>query len=111
GATITTTTAQDAPPSAPVPDLAKVRDLIIKNTPNAIPELITGSTVDELTASVDRAVEAYNRIAAQMQPTTPEQKPEPPAVPAGATVAVNLDDLPAPELIRRGLIELKRRNA
>lgn len=104
--TITPTTDQhQTTATVPADDLAKVRDLIITAHPDAVPELITGSSIDELTASVDNAVAAYQRIAAAV---APHAEPAP-AVPGGASVAVKLDDLPAMELIRRGVAELKRR--
>lgn len=110
--TITPTTTPPAAPSGiPATELAKVRDLVIKTTPNVVPELVTGSNLDELLASVDNAVAAYDRIAQAVAPPAASAEPAEPApnVPAGAHVAVNLDDLPSMELIRRGVAELKRR--
>lgn len=122
----TTTTAVPSAPQAPAQaaagDLAKVRDLIIARTPNAVPELITGNTVDELVASVDSAIAVYDRIAAGMRGDaaatpaagasgTTTAAEAPPAVPGGAHVAVPLAEIPTMELIRRGLAELKTRRA
>jgi hypothetical protein len=91
-----TTTAN--PPSAD--DLETVRALILRAHPDVVPELVTGTTVAELTASIEPAHAAYERIAGRQSPATGN----PPAVPAGgATAVIDPATLPTTEKIRRGL--------
>ena len=81
-------------------DLAAVRELILLAHPDVVPELVAGSTVAELTASVAAARAAYQGVVGR-QPKTVDT---PPAVPAGgATVVVDPAALPTAEKIRRGL--------
>lgn len=79
-------------------ELAAVRELILRAHPDVVPELVSGGSVDELVASVEAAREAYRRVAATVGAT-------PPRVPAGDTprLAVDVEQLPAAEKIRRGL--------
>jgi hypothetical protein len=77
-------------------DLTAIRDLILQAHPDVVPELITGTTLTELTGSIEGAKAAYARIAAR--------QPVPPVVPAGGAVPViDPDRLPTSEKIRRGL--------
>lgn len=46
-------------------DLARIRDLVLAAHPDVVPELIQGTTMDELMASIEPAREAYQRIASQ----------------------------------------------
>ena len=48
-------------------DLGKVRELVLKAHPEVVPDLIVGSSVDELIASVEPARTAYQRIADQVR--------------------------------------------
>ncbi len=60
-----------APPIAsgqqPLADLSKVRQLVLKAHPDVVPDLVRGSSVDELIASVEPARSAYQRIAEQVR--------------------------------------------
>jgi hypothetical protein len=60
-------TANSQQPTAtshqPNPDLDKVRELVLKAHPDIVPDLVGGSSVDELIASVEPARTAYQRIA------------------------------------------------
>jgi hypothetical protein len=103
-----TTEAVTPPPSEAV-DLATVRELVLKAHPDVVPELVTGNSVAELTASIEPAKAAYQRIAEAMASPLGGRTIAPPAVPAGGSAAaVDPDTLPAAEKIRRG-IEAGRR--
>lgn len=88
----------EAEPTADV-ELAAVRELVLRAHPDVVPELVAGSSVGELVASVEAAREAYRRVADAVG------APAPPRVPAGDAprVAVDAELLPAAEKIRRGL--------
>jgi hypothetical protein len=84
-------------------ELGKVRELVLKAHPDVVPDLVRGSSVDELIASVEPARSAYQRIADQVRATesgvgspesevlAPDAQPpasdpivaQPPVVPAG----------------------------
>src|SRR5215213_6738026 len=51
----------------PTTDLGKVRELVLKAHPDVVPDLVVGSSVDELIASVEPARTAYRRIADQVR--------------------------------------------
>jgi hypothetical protein len=85
-------------PAAVMPaetDLGKVRELVLKAHPDIVPDLVVGSSVDELIASVEPARTAYHRIADQVRGTESEVSSDvrprtsdpivvqPPHVPAG----------------------------
>mgnify|MGYP006952644934 CR=1 FL=1 len=78
-------------------ELAALRELVLRAHPDVVPELVAGSNLGELMASVEGARAAYRRVA--------EAVSAPPRVPAGDTprLAVDADLLPAAEKIRRGL--------
>jgi hypothetical protein len=92
------TTPAIAEPAAT--DLTKVRELVLKAHPDVVPDLVRGSSVDELIASVDPARSAYQRIADQVRRTESsvvsresEVSPDstaaqPPVVPAGGAASV-----------------------
>lgn len=86
-------------------DLTAIRELVLRAHPDVVPELITGSTVDGLLASIEPAEAAFRRISESLQTTAPASSPETPAVPAGGDrpMPVDPDRLPASEKIRRGL--------
>ncbi len=95
-------------PEPPVPepedDLAQVRQLILASHPDTVPELVTGTTIADLIASIGPAQAAYNRVA--------ESMPQPAVtVPAGGNtpVLVEADALPTSEKIRRGLSAIQRK--
>ncbi len=46
-------------------DLSRVRELVLAANPDAVPELVRGSTFDELMDSVEPARQAYQRIASE----------------------------------------------
>src|SRR5215212_7728636 len=48
-------------------ELGKVRELVLKAHPDVVPDLVRGSSVDELIASVEPARSAYQRIADQVR--------------------------------------------
>jgi hypothetical protein len=88
-----------------VDELAQVREVVLRAHPDAVPEMIAGSSIGELLASVEPARAAYSRISAQF--AAPAQTP--PAVPAGSVAAaVDPASLPAHELIRRGIARTRR---
>ena len=91
----------------PLADLGKVRELVLKAHPDVVPDLVAGSSVDELLASVELARSAYQRIADQVRSVEsgiesrdsevrPDPRPaisdptaiQPPAVPAGGATNV-----------------------
>jgi hypothetical protein len=100
-------TEQENPEKAPQSEevnLAAVRELVLKAHPDVVPELISGNSVAELTASVVPAKAAYQRIAEAMASPHGGRTIAPPVVPAGGSVmAVDLEMLPAAEKIRRGI--------
>ena len=91
------------PVVTPGDELAAVREVVLRAHPDVVPELVSGSTVAEVLASVEPARAAYARIAERLTPAAPA--PSVPAIPAGGAGPVPLDPdrLPAPEKIRRGL--------
>lgn len=97
----TASEASEAPSTEnPSPDLAAIRDLVLRAYPDVVPELVDGDTVDALLASVEPAQAAYQRLATLLGQTS-----TPPTVPAGGQrpMVVDPDRLPASEKIRRGL--------
>jgi hypothetical protein len=121
------------PPSAnsdePVPaaELNTVRELVLKAHPDVVPDLIAGSSVDELVASVEPARTAYQRIADQVREASSREGEEarsreerdasstpslvqPPAVPAGgAATVVDPGDLAPTSKIAQALAARKKR--
>jgi hypothetical protein len=96
----TDATTNDAPDNV-ADDLTTVRDLIVRAHPDIVPELVTGTSIAELTAAIEPARAAYQRIAEQ---TTRQAPPVPPSVPAGgAHQIIDPDRLPTAEKLRRGL--------
>src|SRR5215210_7236748 len=68
-AAIATAVPPPATSQQPNPDLDKVRELVLKAHPDVVPDLVAGSSVDELIASVEPARTAYQRIANQVRTT------------------------------------------
>jgi hypothetical protein len=98
------------------------RALFAKAYPDAVPELITGSSLAEMEASLPIAQQAFARIRDQVagagtaNPAAAPgaQAPNPPHVPAGsppntAATYTDIDKLPPTELIKRG-IEARNRS-
>lgn len=80
-------------------ELAGARELVLRAHPRAVPELVGGSTVQELLDSVGPAEAAWSRVADALAAERPA-----PVVPAGGGVArLDPDLLPPVEKIRRGI--------
>jgi hypothetical protein len=94
--------------------LAAVRELVLKAHPDVVPELITGSTVAELTASIEPARAAFQRIAERLGTGAGQgtAAAPPPVVPAGGAPPVVVDpDTMTPEQKIRSGVEAQRRAA
>ena len=100
-------------------DLTRVRELVLKAHPDVVPDLVRGSSVDELIASVEPARSAYQRVAEQVRESRSREEQDasstqsvvqPPQVPAGgATNVVEPADLAPATKIARALAERKKR--
>lgn len=86
-------------------DLPAVRALILAAYPDVVPDLVAGTTVADLLASVEGARAAYAAVVARIGPTGEGPAGPPVAIPGGggAPLPVDPDRLPASEKIRRGL--------
>jgi hypothetical protein len=106
-------------------DLATVRELVLKAHPEVVPDLVQGSSVDELLASVEPARVAYQRVAEAVRSggtgdggrgtedggsgTGKPASAQPPAVPAGgANNVVDPSTLAPTTKIAQGLAERRR---
>jgi hypothetical protein len=80
-------------------ELSKVRDLVLQAHPDVVPDLVRGTSLDELLDSVEPARSAYQQVAERVrvsqtaaQPATAVAAPltpaSPPSVPAGGTATV-----------------------
>lgn len=80
-------------------ELGKVRDLVLQAHPDVVPDLVRGSSLDELLASVEPARSAYQQIAERVRSSTTAAQAatdgvarsvavSPPSVPAGGTATV-----------------------
>ena len=112
-----TTTQTESPTystAQAVDDISALRDKIAAMTPNIIPELLTGNSIAELTASLESSRAIFERymgtpaapaaVEVTQVTATKDPEPAPPAVPSGgASFTDDIDKLPATELIRRGL--------
>ena len=126
--TVETTEAVTSPtatsPAGSGEDLTKVRDLVIKANPDVVPDLIRGSSVDELIASVEPARTAYQRVADQVRAgastteaaaaataaTASTAAEQPPRVPAGGgSNVVDPGDLKPTTKIARALADRRRK--
>jgi hypothetical protein len=58
----------------PIADLGKVRELVLKAHPDVVPDLVAGSSVDELIASVEPARSAYQRIADRVREAESDER-------------------------------------
>jgi hypothetical protein len=101
-------------------DLGKVRELVLRAHPDVVPDLVWGSSVDELIASVEPARSAYQRIAEQVRGSgaettvTTETKvvEQPPVVPAGGgSTVVDPGALAPTSKIARALAERGTRSS
>jgi hypothetical protein len=108
-------------------ELNTVRELVLKAHPDVVPDLIAGSSVDELVASVEPARTAYQRIADQVREASSREGEgarsreerdasstpslvQPPAVPAGgAATVVDPGDLAPTSKIAQALAARKKR--
>jgi hypothetical protein len=113
-------------------ELGKVRELVLKAHPDVVPDLVRGSSVDELIASVEPARSAYQRIADQVwtktvaagevgsreseaqtsdvRPPTSDPIVQPPTVPAGGgTNVAEPGDLGPTTKIAQALAARKQR--
>ncbi len=84
-------------------DLAAVRELALRAYPETVPELVGGASVSALLSSLEPAAAAYRRVAEGV--ATGAAPPVVPTVPAGSAppVAIDPENLPSVEKIRRGL--------
>lgn len=108
-------TAAPSPESSPAAQpglnsttLDAVRELVLRAHPNVVPELVHGTSVEALLASVEPASQAYAAVSSRVSTTTPVIE-SPPSVPAGGSgpVPIDLTQLPTAKL-RRGLSERQR---
>ncbi|MGC4191326.1 MAG: hypothetical protein QM589_09185 [Thermomicrobiales bacterium] len=86
-------------------DLPAVRALILAAHPDVVPDLVAGTTVAELLASVEGAQAAYAAVAQRLATSSGGSPTPAPVIPAGggAPLPIDPDRLPASEKIRRGL--------
>lgn len=89
-------------------EVARLRDLVVQAHPDVVPELVVGSSLDELLASVETARAAYGRVEERVKAGQPEnagaEKPAVPVVPAGGGVHVaDVDNLAPKTKIARAL--------
>jgi hypothetical protein len=83
-------------------DLGQVRELVLAAHPDVVPEMIQGTTFDELMASVDPARSAYQRIAEEASRARPA--PRVAAQPGHRSVSMaDLDSLSSLGKISEGL--------
>jgi hypothetical protein len=114
----TTSAAPTATSQQPAADLDKVRELVLKAHPDVVPDLVAGSSVDELIASVEPARTAYQRIADHVRESSSREGPDdsatpsivqPPTVPAGGgTNVTDPGDLGPTTKIAQALAARKR---
>jgi hypothetical protein len=90
-------------------DLAALREALLRGYPETVPDLVTGTNVAALLASLEPAAAAYRRVIEAVRAAEPATPPAP-AVPAGnaAPIAIDPAALPATEKIRRGLAGRQR---
>ena len=76
-------------------ELGKVRELVLKAHPDVVPDLVRGSSVDELIASVEPARSAYQRIADQVREAGSREVEQ---IVAAGRSREERDDSPTPRL-------------
>lgn len=84
-------------------DTAMVRELILASHTDLVSELVRGSSIPELIASIAPAKAAFSRVV--------NKAPKAVSIPAGGNPPLTIDAnaLPASEKIRRGLAASKRK--
>jgi len=99
---------QVTPQAGAVPagvDAARLRELVLRAHPEAIPELVQGETLEELEASARLATEVYRRIADSVREAVAREAAA--SVPAGQpgrqTYLVNVEALSPAAKIAEGL--------
>lgn len=96
-------------------DLAQVRELVLLAHPDVIPELVNGTTFEELIGSVDMARAAYRRAVEAIRSGQPAQLDAPvPKVPAGGgqrQPGINAEQLSPAAKISEGLRRRNRRGS
>ncbi len=104
--------------SGPVPAgddpavLQSVRDLVLQAHREVVPELVAGTSLTELLASIEPARQAYanlaDRIQADRAPVADAVPTQP--VPAGGSgpAPLDLDRMPASEKLRRCILQRTR---
>lgn len=91
--------------------LQRVRDLVLQAHREVVPELIVGTSLTELLASIEPARAAYTNLATRIEADrAPAPEPAVPLVPAGGTgpAPLDLDRMPASEKLRRGILQRTR---
>jgi hypothetical protein len=75
------------------PDDARIiRDLILQAHPDVVPELVQGTTLPELLASLPAAQEAWRNAVERLRQPSDGATPAAPTIPSGASVrSVSLD--------------------
>lgn len=90
---------------SPGVDVEKLRELVLRAHPEAIPELVRGETLEELEASARLATEVYRRIAESVREAVRREAAA--SVPAGQpgrqTYLVNVEALSPAAKIAEGL--------
>ncbi len=89
---------------------ARLRELVLRAHPEAIPELVQGETLEELETSARLATEVYRRIADSVREAVAREAAA--SVPAGQpgrqTYLVNIEALSPAAKIAEGLRRVKR---
>lgn len=96
---------QAAAEPVPAVDAGKLRELVLRAHPEAIPELVQGETLEELEASARLATEVYRRIAESVRETVAREAAA--SVPAGQpgrqAYPLNIESLSPAAKIAEGL--------
>lgn len=91
--------------ASPGVDVEKLRELVLRAHPEAIPELVQGETLEELEASARLATEVYRRIADSVREAVAREAAA--SIPAGQpgrqTSLVNVEALSPSAKIAEGL--------
>ncbi len=91
-------------------DAARLRELVLRAHPEAVPELVQGETLEELEASARLATEVYRRIAESVREAVAREAAA--SVPAGQpgrqTYLVNIEALSPSAKMAEGLRRVKR---
>jgi hypothetical protein len=91
--------------TSPAVDAGRLRELVLRAHPEAIPELVQGETLEELEASAKLASEVYRRIAESVREAVAREAAG--SIPAGQpgrqTFLVNIEALSPAAKIAEGL--------